>query len=257
MFLNKDRAYIDKRSDMGGWLKRVNRQLRKHWNDQDETGLIIYPRGSFGPPGGGGGGLTVVAREVTSAHRQLLYDRHHTKGNTSRWNERNTVSSNERNTVGKVIQIKLMQMIQSKAVQHIKLSYIRNKLYTDNRGSFQANTNQIRQYGIGIWNNLTMFDFENKQLLMLFAERKDKGAYERDSPPKNSIASINQTINMYFRIFLQGYCWQVIWFITVNNPRTDIGKPVFMTDLQMHWYKLCDDNLENNDTIFGESNYNI
>ena len=27
-----------------------------------------------------------------------------------------------------------------------------------------------------------------------------------------------------------------------------------MTDLQMHWYKLCDDNLENNDTIFGESN---
>ena len=66
----------------------------------------------------------------------------------------------------------------------------------------------------------------------------------------------NQSINMYFRI-LQGYCWQVIWLITVNNPRTDIGKPVFMTDLQMHWYKLCDDNLENNDTIFGESNYNI
>ena len=34
-----------------------------------------------------------------------------------------------------------------------------------------------------------------------------------------------------------------------------------MTDLQMHWYKLCDDNLENNDTIFdtifGENNYNI
>ena len=172
----------------GGWLKRVNRQLRKHWNYQDETGLIIYPRGSFGPPGGGGGGLTVVAREVTSAHRQLLYDRHHTKGNTSRWNERNTVSSNERNTVGKVIQIKLMQMIQSKAVQHIKLSYIRNKLYTDNWGSFQANTNQIGQYGIGIWNNLTMFDFENKQLLMLFTERKDKGAYERDCPPKYSIA---------------------------------------------------------------------
>ena len=30
-----------------------------------------------------------------------------------------------------------------------------------------------------------------------------------------------------------------------------------MTDLQMHWYKLCDDNLENNDTIFGENNQNI
>ena len=68
----------------------------------------------------------------------------------------------------------------------------------------------------------------------------------------------NQSINQYvFQDFLQGYCWQVIWFITVNNPRTDIGKPVFMTDLQMHWYKLCDDNLEDNDTIFGESNYNI
>ena len=24
----------------------------------------------------------------------------------------------------------------------------------------------------------------------------------------------------------------------VNNPRTDIDKPVFMTDLQMHWYRL-------------------
>ena len=69
-----------------------------------------------------------------------------------------------------------------------------------------------------------------------------------------------QAINIYFRI-LQGYCWQVLWLITVNNPRTDIGKPVFMTDLQMHWYKLCDHNLENNDTIFdtifGENNHNI
>ena len=74
----------------------------------------------------------------------------------------------------------------------------------------------------------------------------------------NPTPRINQSINQYvFQDFLQGYCWQVIWFITVNNPRTDIGKPVFMTDLQMHWYKLCDDNLENNDTIFGESNYNI
>ena len=64
-----------------------------------------------------------------------------------------------------------------------------------------------------------------------------------------------------FQDFLQGYCSKVIWLITVNNPRTDIGKPVFMTDLQMHWYKLCDDNLENNDTIFdtifGENNHNI
>ena len=33
-----------------------------------------------------------------------------------------------------------------------------------------------------------------------------------------------------------------------KNPRTDISRPVFMTDLQMHWYRLCDDILENNDT---------
>ena len=38
-----------------------------------------------------------------------------------------------------------------------------------------------------------------------------------------------------------------------NNPRTDIGKPVFMTDLPMHWYRLYDDILENNDTIFGKT----
>ena len=64
----------------------------------------------------------------------------------------------------------------------------------------------------------------------------------------------NQSINQYvFQDFLQGYCWQVIWLITVNNPRTDIGKPVFMTDLQMHWYRLCDNILESNDTI----QYNI
>ena len=44
--------------------------------------------------------------------------------------------------------------------------------------------------------------------------------------------------------------------ITANNPRTDTGKPVFMTDLQMHLYKLCDNILEYNDTIFGENNYN-
>ena len=38
-----------------------------------------------------------------------------------------------------------------------------------------------------------------------------------------------------------------------NSPGTDIGKPVFMTDLQMHWYRLCDNILESNDTI----QYNI
>ena len=38
--------------------------------------------------------------------------------------------------------------------------------------------------------------------------------------------------------------------ITVNNPRTDTGKPVFMTDLEMHLYRLCDDILEYNDTKF-------
>ena len=72
-----------------------------------------------------------------------------------------------------------------------------------------------------------------------------------------SVPSINQSINQYVfqdftRILLTGYMVN-----HSNNPRTDIGKPVFMTDLQMHWYKLCDDNLEDNDTIFGESNYNI
>ena len=40
--------------------------------------MTIYPWGSFGPPGGGCG-LTVVARQVTSPRRQLLYDRHHTR----------------------------------------------------------------------------------------------------------------------------------------------------------------------------------
>ena len=28
-------------------------------------------------------------------------------------------------------------------------------------------------------------------------------------------------------------------FITVNNPRTDIGNPVLMTDLQIHWHRIC------------------
>ena len=69
--------------------------------------------------------------------------------------------------------------------------------------------------------------------------------------------SINQSINQYVfqdftRILLTGYMVN-----HSNNPRTDIGKPVFMTDLQMHWYRLCDDILENNYTIFGEINYNI
>ena len=67
----------------------------------------------------------------------------------------------------------------------------------------------------------------------------------------------NQSINQYVfqdftRILLTGYMVN-----HSNNPRTDIGKPVFMTDLQMHWYRLCDDILENNDTIFGKNNYNI
>ena len=64
---------------------------------------------------------------------------------------------------------------------------------------------------------------------------------------------INQSINQYVfqdftRILLTGYMVN-----HSNNPRTDIGKPVFMTDLQMHWYRLCDDILENNDTIFGKT----
>ena len=44
--------------------------------------------------------------------------------------------------------------------------------------------------------------------------------------------SINQYVFQDFtRILLTGYMVN-----HSNNPRTDIGKPVFMTDLQMHWY---------------------
>ena len=69
-------------------------------------------------------------------------------------------------------------------------------------------------------------------------------------------STINQSINQYVfqdftRILLTGYMVN-----HSNNPRTDIGKPVFMTDLQMHWYRLSDNILEYNDTIFGENNYN-
>ena len=57
---------------------------------------------------------------------------------------------------------------------------------------------------------------------------------------------VNQSINQYVfqdftRILLTGYMVN-----HSNNPRTDIGKPVFMTDLPMHWYRLCDDILGNN-----------
>ena len=67
------------------------------------------------------------------------------------------------------------------------------------------------------------------------------------------VSCVNQSINQYVfqdftRILLTGYMVN-----HSNNPRTDIGKPVFMTDLQMHWYRLCDDILENNDTIFGKT----
>ena len=69
----------------------------------------------------------------------------------------------------------------------------------------------------------------------------------------NVVTKIPTSSNQYLfqdftRILLTGYMVN-----HSNNPRTDIGKPVFMTDLQMHWYRLCDDILENNDTIFGKT----
>ena len=50
-------------------------------------------------------------------------------------------------------------------------------------------------------------------------------------------ASINQSINIYFRIFTS-ILLTCLCLITVNDPRTDIGKPVFMTDLIIYWHRL-------------------